>query len=159
MDYYDTIAGGYDELHKEEQLRKLSILKDEIKIGRDTKLLDVGCGTGISSGFDCMVIGLDPSSELLKQNRNGLAVLGMAEEIPFKNNSFDYVVSVTAIHNFNDIAKAMREIKRVGKKDFVFSVLSKSGKFSQIKKIIESNFRIAKIVAEQKDTIFFCTKP
>ena len=100
MDYYDTIAGGYDELHKEEQLRKLSILKDEIKIGRDTKLLDVGCGTGISSGFDCMVIGLDPSSELLKQNRNGLAVLGMAEEIPFKNNSFDFNAIFFTFHIF-----------------------------------------------------------
>jgi len=40
--------------------------------------------------------------------------------------------------------------------------ITKKGEYEsihQIKKIIESNFRIAKIVAEQKDTIFFCTKP
>src|SRR3989338_8427302 len=156
MPYYDAISKGYDELHGEEQLNKLSIIKNNIELGKGAKILDVGCGTGISSGFDCFVAGIDPSIGLLRQNKNNKKILGIAESLPFKANSFDYVISVTAIHNFKNIKKALEEIKRVGKKDFVFSVLMKSGKFDYIKKMIEENFKIGKAVEEEKDMIFFC---
>ena len=156
MQYYDSIAKYYNELHEEEQTGKLSIIKNKIKINKKTKILDVGCGTGISSNFDCFVIGVDPSMGLLRQNKNSRKLLGIAESLPFKDKSFDYVVSVTAIHNFKDIRKALAEIKRVGKKNFVFSVLKKTKKFNYIRKLIEKNFKINKIVEEEKDIIFFC---
>ena len=156
MAYYDVIAKGYNELHSGEQLNKLSIIRNNIKINKNTKILDVGCGTGISSGFDCFVAGIDPSIGLLRQNKNNKKILGAAESLPFKDNSFDYVISITAIHNFKNIRKSMEEMKRVGKKDFVFSVLRKSGKFDYIKKMIEENFKIGKVVEEEKDMIFFC---
>ncbi|MBI2101186.1 methyltransferase domain-containing protein [Candidatus Woesearchaeota archaeon] len=156
MAYYDVIAKGYNELHRGEQLNKLSIIKENIKINKNTKILDVGCGTGISSGFECFVAGIDPSIGLLRQNKNGKKILGAAESLPFKANSFDYVISVTAIHSFKNIRKSMEEMKRVGKGNFVFSILKKSGKFGYIKKMIEEKFRIWKAVEEGKDTIFFC---
>ena len=154
---YDSIAGSYNELHLEEQLDKLSIIKNNIKTGKKTKILDVGCGTGISSDFGCFVVGIDPSLGLLKYNRR-LKILGAAEALPFKNNSFDYVISVTAIHNFSDITRSINEMKRVGKKDFVFSVLKKSGKVEVIRQAIESNFKISKEIEEEKDRIFICSK-
>src|SRR3989338_3366943 len=156
MDYYNEIAQGYNELHLEEQLSKLSIIKNNIKISRTTKILDVGCGTGISSQFDCCVVGIDPSVGLLKQNKNSKKIIGFAESLPFKDNSFDYVISVTSMHNFKDIKKSIDEIKRVGRNDFVFSVLKKSGKSKSIKKLIEKNFKIDKMIEEEKDTIYFC---
>ena len=154
---YDSIAGSYNELHLEEQLDKLSIIKNNIKTGKKTKILDVGCGTGISSDFGCFVVGIDPSLGLLKYNRR-LKILGAAEALPFKNNSLDYVISVTAIHNFSDITRSINEMKRVGKKDFVFSVLKKSGKVEVIRQAIESNFKISKEIEEEKDRIFICSK-
>lgn len=157
MPYYDAISQGYDKLYGEEQLNKLLIIKNNIEISKDAKILDVGCGTGISSDFNCFVVGIDPSIKLLKQNKNG-RLLGFAEELPFKDKSFDYVVSVTAIHNFKNIKKSINEMKRVGKYDFVFSVLRKSGKFDYIKKMIEENFKIDKLIEEGKDIIFFCSK-
>lgn len=66
MPDYDLIAGGYNELYGEEQLNKLSIIKKNIKISKKTKILDVGCGTGISSNFGCFIIGIDPSFRLLE---------------------------------------------------------------------------------------------
>jgi len=158
MAYYDVIAKGYNELHSEEQLNKLSIIKENIKINKNTRILDVGCGTGISSGFECFAAGIDSSIGLLRQNKNNKKILGVAESLPFKDNSFDYVISITAIHNFKNIKKSIKEMKRVGKKDFVFSVLKKSGKFDYIKKMIEENFKIGKAVEEEKDVIFFCSK-
>ena len=156
MPYYDAISQGYDELHGEEQLSKLAVIKSNLEISKNARLLDVGCGTGISSGFNCFVAGIDSSMGLLKQNKNNKKILGTAESLPFKDNSFDYVISVTAIHNFKNIRKSIEEVKRVGKKDFVFSVLRKSGKFDYIKEMIEENFRIEKIIEEHYDTILFC---
>lgn len=158
MEYYNIISNGYDELYKEEQLKKLSIIKDNIKIDEHTKVLDVGCGTGISSDFECFVVGIDTSIDLLKLNKNNGKLLGTAESLPLKANSFDYVVSVTALHNFSSAKKAIIEIKRVGKEKFVLSVLRKSRKFKPIKKLIEKNFKIDKVIEEGKDVIFFCGK-
>ena len=155
MSYYNKISKGYTKLHKEEQLKKLSIIKNNIKIKKSDLLLDVGCGTGISSDFDCTVIGIDPSEELLRLNKNKNKFLGDAEKLPFKSNFFDFVISVTAIHNFKDIERALKEIKRVGKNNFVFSILKRSNRFNEIKKLIKKNFRIEKEIEEDKDLIFF----
>lgn len=154
---YDSIAGSYNELYWEEQLNKLSIIKKNIKISEKAKILDVGCGTGISSDFGCFAVGIDPSFGLLKHNGH-LKILGAAEALPFKDNSFDYVISVTSIHNFSDIAQSINEIKRVGKKNFVFSVLKKSRKFDVIKQAIENNFSLRGEIEEEKDTIYLCYK-
>lgn len=156
MDYYDIIAEGYEELHKEEQLNKLRIIKNNVQISNKAKLLDVGCGTGISSNFDCDVIGIDPSVQLTARNRNPKKIIGVAENLPFKNSSFDYVVSITSLHNFKNIKKSIDEIKRVGKDNFIFSVLRKSNKYSLIRELIRKNFKVYKTLEEDKDTIFFC---
>lgn len=154
MGYYNTISKGYEELYKEEQQNKLSIIQNIIKTNKNTKILDVGCGTGVSSNFECFVVGIDPSKELIKLNKSNSKLIGVAEFLPFKDNSFDCVISVTAIHNFKNIKLAIGEIKRVGKNDFVFSVLKKSSKFGYIKKLIEKNFNIERIIDEGKDSIF-----
>lgn len=157
--YYDTIAPAYDELHGAEQLKKLEIIKKEIEINKDTKLLDVGCGTGISCTFECDVTGIDTGEELLKiAEKKFPSVQFMqecAEELPFEDKSFDVVVSLTAIQNFADIAKGINEIKRVGKKQFALSFLKKSEKAEQIEKTINEIFANYKIkrIEEEKDII------
>ncbi len=156
MDYYGQIAKGYDGLYGEEQLSKLSIIKNSIRINKKTKLLDVGCGTGVSSGFECFVAGIDKSIELLRLNKNSKKVAGAAECLPFKKNAFDCVVSVTSIHNFKNIGKSISEMKRVGKCDFVFSILKKSKRLELIKKAIRKGFYVEKAIDEGKDIILFC---
>ena len=157
MDFYNQVSKGYDELYGEEQLKKLNIIKDYLKIKNDDLLLDVGCGTGISSRFDCRVIGVDPSIGLLKQNRK-FKINSKAENLPFKDNAFNFVVSITAIHNFSNIEKSLEEINRVGRNEFVFSVLKKSKKFNEIRDLIKTNFKISKVAEEGKDAIFYCKK-
>ncbi len=154
MNFYNQTSKGYNELYAEEQLKKLNIIKDNIKINKTDLLLDVGCGTGISSQFDCKVVGVDTSFQLLKQN-DMLRVNSFAENLPFKNNVFDFVVSLTAIHNFKNIEKSLKEIKRVGRKQFVFTILKRSKKFNEIEKTIEKHFKIKKTIEEDKDLVFF----
>lgn len=154
MNYYNKISKGYNELHGEEQKKKIELIKKNIKIKKTDKLLDVGAGTGLSSDFECDVTAVDTSKELLKQNPAIKKFVAGAEKLPFKDNYFDVVVSVTAIHNFKNIEKGLKEIKRVGKNKFVFSVLKKSSKFDLIKKLIKKYFKIQKEIEEDKDVVF-----
>ncbi len=155
MTYYDKISKGYNELYGEEQLKKINIILNNIKIKKSDKLLDVGCGTGFYLNlFKCNVTGVDPSEELLKQCKHK-TVKANAEELPFKDDEFDWVISITAIHNFKNIDKALDEIKRVGK-HFVFSILKKSKKFDHIADLIKKKINIKKIIIEEKDVIVFC---
>ncbi len=156
MPYYNAISDGYNELYGKEQFNKLSIIKNNININKNTKILDIGCGTGISSDFDCYVVGIEPSIELLKRNKNNGKFLGVAESLPFKDSSFGYVISVTAMHNFKNIGKSINEMKRVGRQNFVFSVLKRAKKFNFITGLIRKNFKIDKVIEEEKDSIFFC---
>ena len=157
MSFYNQISKGYYELYGEEQFKKLAIIKNNLDIKKNDLLLDVGCGTGISSQFDCKVVGLDPSIKLLNY-KNKAKINSIAEKLPFKDNIFDFVISITAIHNFNDIEKSFKEIKRVGRNKFVFSILRNSKKFDEIENLIKKYFNIKEIIEEDKDTIFFAKK-
>ena len=157
MCYYDSISKGYDELHGEEQKRKLKIIRTLINPKPDETLLDVGCGTGISTDFDCICAGIDPSEELVKVAKDKYPkkkfLVASAECIPFRDSSFDYVISVSAVHNFSDIGRGLDEIKRVGKDNFVFTVLRRSPRCDEIIKKIKSVFSMKKIIEEDKDII------
>jgi len=161
MNYYDEIAQGYEELHKEEQEKKIAIIKEEITINKEDKLLDVGCGTGLTTRpWQCKRFGIDPSKKLLEKaiqkDKEGTYKLAPAENLPFKDNNFDIVISITAIQNFTDIEKGLKEIKRVGKDKFVLTFLKKSSKKEKIESLINSIFQpIYKRVEEEKDIIFF----
>src|SRR3989344_9002452 len=93
-DYYGDIAEGYDQLHKEEQLSKLKIIKETLEIKKTDKLLDVGCGTGFSlEFFDCSCEGVEPSAKMAALSKNRAKItIAKAENMPFNANSFDIVI-------------------------------------------------------------------
>ncbi|MFH1071796.1 MAG: class I SAM-dependent methyltransferase [Nanoarchaeota archaeon] len=159
MTYYDDIADGYEELHLGEQMKKMGKLLDAVKVKEDETLLDVGCGTGISTRcWRCRRTGIDPSEKLIavakEKDGAGDYIVGTAEKLPFKDGSFDVVISVTALHNMDNVQQALKEMKRVGKGRFAFSVLQKSGKFNCIMETILLNFAVKRIIKEEKDVIF-----
>ena len=157
MSYYDDISEGYEELHKEEQLAKLKLIKKYLKVNKNDKLLDVGCGTGLTTEFwDCKRYGVDPAKKLLaKVKGKGRYYCAEAEKLPFEDNEFDVVISITALQNFRDVEKGLKEIKRVGKDRFVLSFLKKSGKKNKIDKLIRKIFDVKEVIEEDKDMIYF----
>ncbi|MBI2129077.1 class I SAM-dependent methyltransferase [Candidatus Woesearchaeota archaeon] len=160
MDYYDSISKGYEELHGEEQLNKIKIIKKFLKVRKTDKLLDVGCGTGLTTEpWPCKRFGIDPSRKLLfkakQKNKEIEYKLAPAEKIPYPNQFFDIVISITAIQNFKDIGKGLKEIKRAGNKRFVLSFLKKSPKKEMIDCIIKKHFKVKKVIEEDKDRIYF----
>ena len=110
MYYYDAISKSYNNLHGEEQRKKLDIIKKHIDPKPKQKILDVGCGTGICTRWNCFSVGIDPSLGLLKEGTGNL-IQADAEHLPFKDKTFDFVISVTAIHLFQDLDKGLEEIK------------------------------------------------
>lgn len=156
MNYYDEISVGYSELHGAEQRAKAEIILQNLKIAPDDELLDVGCGDGAATAlFPCRKTGIDPSAGLLKK-APFKTVHGKAEKLPFPDKSFDIVISLTAAHNFDDVEKALNEIKRVAKRDIVVSVLKRSSRFQRIEKLINTNFKVIKNVEQPHDMIYFC---
>ncbi len=157
MDYYDSISEGYEELHKEEQLKKIKLISAFLNPRKNEKLLDVGCGTGLTTmPWSCQRYGIDPAKKLLEKAHNKKEIeykLAKAEEIPYPDNYFDYVISITAIQNFEDVEKGLKEIKRVGKDRFVLSFLKKSSKANEIRQMINEMFDIKREIIEDKDFI------
>ena len=159
MEYYDIISPGYDELHKEEQLKKYMIIQKNLGIGEDNTLLDVGCGTGLSSEiFNCRIMGIEPSREMMKKKKTSEKAdffQGRAEHLPFKDRAFDVIICVTAIHNFENPRKALEEMKRVGKGKGAITILRKARKAQELRTLVEEMFKMEKVVEEDKDSILF----
>ena len=158
MNYYNSIAKGYERLHREEQLKKIKIIKKYLKVSNSNKLLDVGCGIGLTTScWKCKRYGIDPAENMLKKAKLKNKIIykkASAEKIPFKNHFFDVVISVTAVQNFDNIEKAFKEIKRVGKNKFILTFLKKSSKRKKIDRLIKKHFKVKQIIEEEKDLIY-----
>jgi ubiquinone/menaquinone biosynthesis C-methylase UbiE len=100
----------------------------EYNLTNDSRILDIGCGKGfLLYEFTqllpgCKVQGLDISQHALddaKPEIKEFIRLGHAKELPFKDNSFDLIISNTTLHNLkiNELYSAVSEISRVTAKD------------------------------------------
>jgi ubiquinone/menaquinone biosynthesis C-methylase UbiE len=158
MRYYAQIAQGYEELHRDEQLGKLRLVMQRMPYQKADKVLDVGCGTGLSTLlFTCFKAGVDPTFELLQQAKKRMPVVqGVAEQLPFQDNSFDIVVCLTALHNFADPQRALLEMKRVGTGRFAISILKRAKNFDNLMKMVSQTFKVKEMLEDPKDIILFC---
>jgi ubiquinone/menaquinone biosynthesis C-methylase UbiE len=155
VSWFDTFAKDYDDWYREklgsfvDKVQKQLIEKlAEPKAGE--KALDIGSGTGNYSiwlakkGLE--VTAIDESREMItiakkkaeKDNFNIDLYLGKGESLPFSENSFDLVVSVTTIEFVDNPAQVLREAIRVLKPGgrLVIGVLTKDspwGEFYQSK--------------------------
>jgi len=151
MQYYDGLSSGYDELHSEEQLKKAELIKKNCSL--KGLLLDVGAGTGVSTNSfreNAECIALDLSKEMLKKCP-GLKVVARAEELPFREASFESIVSLTALHHTN-LPKAVGEIKRVAKPNaaIAISFFKRAKNFGQAEKLFSGWHKLD----SEKDIIF-----
>lgn len=151
-DYYADLAPGYDELHREEQERKIRLILSHFPVKDGEKLLDVGCGTGFSLLLwpTKKAYGAEPSAAMIAQAPKPLQerIFHLrAEDLSILDDEeFDVVVSVTAIHNFTGIEDGLREMRRVGKRKFAFSVLIRSERLDEIDRLIRRHFTVRTVL-------------
>jgi len=96
---------------------------DASQVSEGDHLLDIGCGTGVVArqararvGQAGRVVGIDPNEGMLAVARKSPEVewrAGIAENLPFEDETFDAVVSQFAMMFFDDREKAVLEMERV----------------------------------------------
>lgn len=132
-DYWDGERrfgyGGYSYDGRWEAVARKLI--DVYRLSSSASILDVGCGKGyllyelkkllpLST-----VVGLDISEYALKnakeEVRDHLTRHRAQDPYPFKDASFDLVISITTLHNLmiDELKSALQEIERVGKNKYI----------------------------------------
>jgi demethylmenaquinone methyltransferase / 2-methoxy-6-polyprenyl-1,4-benzoquinol methylase len=111
-----VVAFGSGLWHRRRALRKAGLRPG-------MRVLDVACGPGLTTqcaldviGPTGHVIGLDPSSGMLREARKGPCrslIQGIGEELPFPDGTFDFLSMGYALRHVSDLHVAFREYRRV----------------------------------------------
>jgi ubiquinone/menaquinone biosynthesis C-methylase UbiE len=118
---YDGIASDYAR-HRQVHPQVLRGILSNSGVDRDSKVLEVGCGTGnyihaVQRLTGCQCWGIDPSkgmvSKAATQSGRVHLKLGRAESIDFLPDFFKLVFSVDVIHHVEDRLAYFREAYRV----------------------------------------------
>ena len=129
-DYWDGDRkfgyGGYKYDGRWQKVAKAIV--DHYGLKKGDRVLDVGCGKSfllydlaqIVPGIE--VQGIDISQyaiEHAKEEVRQFLKVGNATSLPYKDKSFDLVISINTLHNLfcYDLTQALKEIERVGKKN------------------------------------------
>ena len=161
-EYFDKIAHRYDEWYKtkvggyvDKTEKKLVFSMIKTKHGN---ALDLGCGTGnytlelYKRGFQ--VVGVDISRRMLKIAQKKLPnvkfIKANAYSLPFEDNTFDLVLSVTMLEFIHEPEKVLSEVYRVLKPGGEAVIGTMNGKsmwfiFKRMKSLfVETAYRYAR---------------
>lgn len=168
VSYYDGIAEGYDELHLEEQKEKFRVLRENLSLPENSKVLDVGCGTFFSRKyFPWDMWGIEPSSKMVglfaleNPSLKDRVRVGFAEELVkiYGKKVFDGVICVSVAHHFKNPSVALNQIREVCKPSgkIGISLLKNTNNFSSLKENIYSFFDVLEVIDSSKDVVFICS--
>jgi ubiquinone/menaquinone biosynthesis C-methylase UbiE len=152
--FNEKIAQSYDRWAETPQGRKAYGLEGELllKLGEfavGQRVLEVGCGTGahleILLRKGLTAIGIDISPFMLRVARQKLGekvllCLSDAENLPFKNKSFDCVALITTLEFVPDPERAVREALRVSKGKVLLGVLNKYSFLGMKRRLVGGRF-------------------
>lgn len=130
---FESISENYDKMNsvisfQQHILWRKSTMK-RMAVEKGSKCLDVCCGTADwtialanATGKEGVVKGLDFSENMLKVGKQKTAAMpqvelihGNAMELPFEDNTFDYVTIGFGLRNVPDYMQVLREMHRVVK--------------------------------------------
>jgi len=114
---------GKSKYRRKKRDKELRFFLDLIGKKPKEKVLELGCSSGFLTEHLGEVTAIDTSEGMLKiaHSKNPQAKVIHADmfDLPFKNNSFDKVITMRVWNHLdkNDLRKALREVKRVLKKN------------------------------------------
>jgi len=144
---YGKTASHYDKRYAATQFEKFKIL-DGVEL--NGLILDLGGGTGLLGKYlKRELVSVDSSFAMLKQSGE-INICADIDYLPFKSNSFDAVLSFTALQNLPNFSKVFKEVRRVSKGTFVCSVLNKID-VKELVKEAKASYTIEKQIISGED--------
>lgn len=137
---YDPISQTYDTV-RDADGDLVSHLAQAVHLHTDSRVLDIGCGTGNYADQLCRrtsarIAGLDTSLGMLQKAQEKNSHLGWqqadAEHLPFAADTFDFIYMTDVIHHILHIDLMFSEVARVLKPDAKVCVVTQS--YAQIDK-------------------------
>jgi ubiquinone/menaquinone biosynthesis C-methylase UbiE len=119
---FDKVVEYYDEYMEQTahvQAQKEIAYKLKEKIG-DASVLDVATGTGVMTEPFAKAVGVDASPKMIKRAKRKYPdkdfCIADSDNLPFKDDSFDYSMSCLAFLWFTDRERSLAEMLRVSRK-------------------------------------------
>ncbi|WP_391121721.1 demethylmenaquinone methyltransferase [Psychrobacillus sp. L3] len=130
---FESISDNYDSMNSvisfQQHIKWRTDTMKAMQVKNGSKALDVCCGTADwtialagATGPTGKVIGLDFSQNMLNVGKDKVKnitqielIQGNAMELPFEDNSFDYVTIGFGLRNVPDYKQVLEEMKRVAK--------------------------------------------
>jgi ubiquinone/menaquinone biosynthesis C-methylase UbiE len=113
------------------ELKRFKKIKDLLQLDNNDDLLDIGCGSGYllnqaackrGVGVDISDLMVKTARENCKNNGKKFIVQSDAENLPFKNRSFDKIVSTEVIEHILHPMALLEEIERVSRNDTIIVI-------------------------------------
>lgn len=139
---YDQYADKYDQwFEKHPNYYQSELLAMEKAVPVSGEGIEIGVGSGRFAAPLNIKNGVEPSENMsVIAKKRGVRVFnGVAEDLPLKNDSYDFATIVTTVCFLDNIPKAFAEVHRI---------LKPKGKF--IIGLIDSNSELGKKYAQQK---------
>ncbi len=132
--FFNIVAKHYDNYFlKDWFIKALKKTINTLNITENSRILDIGCGTGNllylleRENKNLELYGIDISEKMLNIAKNKLKnsklSIQSAEDIDFKDDSFDFVFSTEAFHHYSNYNQIMKNIYRILKKQGKLIVL------------------------------------
>jgi ubiquinone/menaquinone biosynthesis C-methylase UbiE len=122
-----------------------------VHVGRDSLILDLGCGTGLLlnhlGNSVRLLAGIDISRDILKeakkradQLKNVALLCADADYTPFRNQIFHAVFAITLLQNTPSPMRTLEEVKRIARKNasIILTALKKEFTLDAIKQLVRT---------------------
>lgn len=130
------------------ELMRFKKIKDLLQLTIDDYFLDIGCGSGYllnqtvckrGVGTDISDLMVKTAKKNCKNNEKKFIVQSDAENLPFKNRSFNKIVSTEVIEHILSPTALLKEIERIARNDAVIVItIPNEGRINWVKNIIFS---------------------
>ena len=117
MARYDVTGTTYRSTRKPDA-RIMDLVTEQLHDARSVINVGAGCG---SYEPDSVVAAVEPSMVMISQRPEGSApaVCGVAESLPFADDSADACSAILTIHHWSDLARGIAELARVARERLV----------------------------------------
>jgi len=133
---FNSLASEYEAWFVENVIlfqSELLALKQVVPVNKTG--VEIGIGSGIFAEQLGIRFGVDPSEKMLgyARQRNRDVQIGMAENLPYADESFDFAAFITAICFVDDPERAVQETYRILKNsgEIIIAIMDKETRFGK----------------------------